>query len=190
MLRKVINLKERDAANQNALQISRGLVEDFKNFKIQIRNRREKIDPGRSEFQAVFKRELWKLNQEGDIMNPEHWLKREMWLARNGAFCYFSQKEGKELQYYKSEDIKSVVAREIPYPSESGRLHAFSLTLQKTDDGLEYSPGVFAAEDEDSKRTFLACIKKFQSRVRAKQEAKAERERQQSGVVGVSSADI
>ncbi len=102
----MISMKYQDM--DTTLLVSRGLIEDYRNFKIQIRNRREKIDPQKAEFQSVFKRELWKLNQEGDVMNPDHWLKREMWLARNGAFCYYSKKEEKELQYYKSEDIKYV----------------------------------------------------------------------------------
>jgi len=178
MLNNVISMKYQNLDTR--VLISKGLIEDYRNFKIQIRNRREKIDPEKAEFQSVFKRELWKLNQEGDIMNPEHWLKREMWLAKNGAFCYFSKKEDKELQYYKSEDIKSVICAELP-EGESCKPFTFTLTLKPTD-GLEYAPGVFAADNEETMRTFLGCIKKFQSRSRQKkrdQEEKREREKKE-----------
>merc|ERR1712008_361597 len=101
-----------------------------------------------------------------------------MWLAKDGAFCYFSKKEDKELQYYKSEDIKSVICAEVP-EGESCKAFTFTLTLKPTD-GLEYAPGVFAADNEETMRTFLGCIKKFQSRSRQKkrdQEEKRERDK-------------
>ena len=41
------------------VHMSRGLLEDYRAFKIQIRNRREKFDTEKQEFQPVFKRELW-----------------------------------------------------------------------------------------------------------------------------------
>ncbi|CAD7967312.1 unnamed protein product [Amoebophrya sp. A25] len=150
------------------VMVSQGLIQDFRNFKIQIRNRRGKIDPANETFQSVFRRELWKLNQGGDIQNPDDWLRREMWLAKNGAFCYFSKKENKELQYYTNEDIKSVVCQEVPYPSESCRAHTFTMTLRPAD-GLEFAPGVFAADSSEIMKTFLGCVRKFQDKVKKRE---------------------
>lgn len=152
------------------------ILEYRQGFKhlIQIRNRRVKIEKSAataSTYQPVFKRPLWKLNQEGDVLNPEHWLLREMWLAKNGSLCYFSKKEAKELQYYTAEDIKHVLLRELHYPNEACREFAFELKLKPPegeDSAIEFAPAVFAAESEEVRKTFLGCIKKFQARVQQK----------------------
>jgi hypothetical protein len=143
------------------------LMEDFKNFKIEVKNRREKFEKTKG-FEPAYKCELWKLNQEGDMMNAEHWLKREMWIAKNGAFCYYSKKEGRELQYYKSTDIRFVTCDTVE-DAASCKPFTFTLTLPPTG-GLEYAPGVFAAMTGDEKDNFLYTIRKFQ-RARAAHDA-------------------
>ena len=130
--------------------------------KIQIRNRRAEIAEGKQrEFAPVFKCELWKLNQEGDSLNEDHWLKREMWIAKNGAFCYFSKKENRELQYYTASDVRHV-RTEVVQQNQSCKANAFQMTLPPTD-GLEYAPGVFAATSEQDMHDFLRALKKFKA---------------------------
>lgn len=159
VLNDVIGLKYQDVDTK--VLISKGLIDDYRDFKIHIRNRREKIDDVNArEFKPVFKCDLWKLNQEGDPMNEDHWLKREMWIAKNGSLCYFSKKENRELQYFKPDDIR-VVGLEKVTAKESCKPHTFILQLPPVD-GLEYAPAMFAAQTPEEEKTFLAYIKKFQ----------------------------
>ena len=54
-----------------------------------------------------------------------------MWIAKNGAFCYYSKKEEREVQYYKAEDIKNVtVGRLAVAKGETCKEHTFTLTLK------------------------------------------------------------
>jgi len=158
---KVIANPDKYTNLDTKLMVSAGLLEDFRNFKIQVRNRREKIDrTTHLQYQPVFERELWKLNSDGNTMEEKDWTLRKMWLAKNGAFCYFSVKENKELMYYRPDDIRYVKYRKLS-DSESCKKHAFELTL-KAADGVEYAPGVFAAESEEVMSIFLGCIEKYQ----------------------------
>lgn len=158
-LNDVIILKYQDVDTK--VLISQGLIADYRDFKIQIRNRREKIeDVNAREFKPVFKCDLWKLNQEGDPLNDEHWLRREMWIAKNGSLCYYSKKESRELQYFKPDDIR-VVGLEKVTAKDSCKPHTFILQLPPVD-GLEYAPAMFAAQTPEEEKTFLAYIKKFQ----------------------------
>ncbi len=161
MIGQVIAHPDKFSNLDTKLMVSAGLLEDFRNFKIQVRNRREKIDRAtHQQYQPVFERELWKLNSDGDTMKEEDWTLRKMWLAKNGAFCYYSKKEGKELMYYRPDDIRYVKYRKLA-DKESCKKHSFELTL-KAVDGVEYAPGVFAAESEEVMSIFLGCIEKYQ----------------------------
>lgn len=75
-----------------------------------------------------------------------------MWLAKNGAFCYFSKKENKELMYYRPEDIRNVSCRQLG-SNESCRPFSFEMSLQEKD-GVEYAPGIFAASDQQTMEVF------------------------------------
>lgn len=97
----------------------------------------------------------------GDPLQDSQWTFRNMWLAKNGALCYFSKKENKELMYYRPEDIRQVSYRRLSYPSECCRPYAFELCL-KPSEGVEYAPGVFAATDENVMHIILGCIEKYQ----------------------------
>ena len=164
-LQGVIDMRYGSKVDTKVL-ISQGLIDDYSEFKIQIRNRREKISEDTnakdSGFHAVFDRkfQLWKLNQTGDANNEGDWLMREMWIAKNGALCYHSKKEDRDLQYYKAEDMKCVTIERLG-SAQSCKANSFSLTLPPVD-GLEYAAGVFAAESQGELDTLLMLIGKFQ----------------------------
>eukprot|EP00392_Amoebophrya_sp_AT5.2_P016808 g17104.t1 len=147
-----------DSQLAKKVKVSEGLLQDFRDFN---RNRREKIDRNSGQYQPVFEKELWKLNSDGDPLQDSQWTFRNMWLAKNGALCYFSKKENKELMYYRPEDIRQVSYRRLSYPSECCRPYAFELCL-KPSEGVEYAPGVFAATDENVMHIILGCIEKYQ----------------------------
>ncbi|CAD7967684.1 unnamed protein product [Amoebophrya sp. A120] len=148
------------AGNQK-VHVSASMVEEFRELR-KMRNRREKID-NHPQYQPVFEKELWKLNSDGDALQETDWTFRKMWLAKNGALCYFSKKENKELMYYRPEDIRQVTYRKLKYPQECCRPHAFELALKTSGDKeLEFAPGVFAAEEESVMAIILGCIEKYQ----------------------------
>jgi len=72
------------------------------------------------------------------------------------------------LMYYRPEDIRYVTYRKME-THESCRAHSFELTL-KPMDGVEYAPGVFAAENDEVMQIFLGCVEKYQ-RIKGKPSA-------------------
>eukprot|EP00397_Hematodinium_sp_SG-2012_P018589 GEMP01019050.1.p1 GENE.GEMP01019050.1~~GEMP01019050.1.p1 ORF type:complete len:629 (+),score=124.86 GEMP01019050.1:148-2034(+) len=115
---------------------------DMKAFRLRIRNQRKVVDESQSE--PAFKSLLFKLNQDGDPKNPEHWLKREMWIAKNGSLCYFSKKENRVLMYQNADDVKEATLS-ILKKGETAQEYAFEMVLPLKD-GMEFEPCVFAAE--------------------------------------------
>merc|ERR1712167_225080 len=94
---------------------------DVKAFRLRVRNQRKAVDESQSE--PAFKSFLFKLNQDGDALNAEHWLKREMWIAKNGSLCYFSKKENRILMYQNAEDLRDATLRVLT-PTESAQTFA------------------------------------------------------------------
>ena len=121
-------------------------------------------------YNQVYEAQLWKLNADGDPQVPEDWLQRRFWLAKNGSFCYHSAKEGRDLIYYRPEDVRYLKYRKM-YGSESCKQYAFELTPAPLDE-LEYSPGLFAADQEQVMLIVLGCIERYQ---RIKQEKERRR---------------
>jgi len=149
------------------------LKQEFNQFRVQIRNRREGVNvAGGSLYQPVYSANLWKLNADGDAHRENDWLLRKMWLAKNGALCYYSEKEQKNLCYYRCEDVRYVSYRKMNM-DESCRLNSFELQLRETVGGTSYAPGVFAAESEEVMQIFLGCIEKYQRIKAAKEKGQA-----------------
>jgi len=129
---------------------------DVKAFRLRVRNQRKAVDESQSE--PAFKSFLFKLNQDGDAMNAEHWLKREMWIAKNGSLCYFSKKENRILMYQNADDLRDATLRVLS-PSESAQDYAFEINLPPRDN-MEFEPCIFAGESEKDMNQWIA---QFQS---------------------------
>lgn len=54
----------------------------------------------------VHKGTVWKLNNDGDPLDHNHWIKRDMWLAQNRSLCYYSVKENKRLVLIDGERLR------------------------------------------------------------------------------------
>jgi len=159
------------AGEASRVQLSANMIAEYREFfKVTVRNRRQKIEPLTESqslpFKPVFERELWKLNSEGDPMKQSDWCSRWFWLAKNGALCYKSDKENRNLIYYKPEDIRDCSYRKLT-EKESCRPHSFELQL-KSNNGMEYAPGVFAAESETVLEIILGCVQKYQAMKKTK----------------------
>ncbi|CAK0823414.1 unnamed protein product, partial [Prorocentrum cordatum] len=42
----------------------------------------------------VFKTMLWRLSPKGALDNPDDWVWRDMWIAKNGNLCVLRKKTG------------------------------------------------------------------------------------------------
>lgn len=136
------------------------MAQELRNFRLRVRNRRQNIasDDTRDQFEPVFKAQLWKLGAHGDRLKEADWFKREMWLSKNGSLVYWSKKEQKELVYYSHSDVVhaaiSISEGRTPLP------WAFQVRLPPSD-GLEHSPGEFAAESDEMRKRWISEFEKF-----------------------------
>lgn len=133
---------------------------DVKAFRLRVRNQRKAVDDEAS--QPAFKSVLYKLNQDGDALNPEHWLKREMWIAKNGSLCYFSKKENRVLMYQNAEDVRESELR-VMAPEESAIPHSFEMILPPKDQ-MEFEPCVFAAESDQEMEMWITQLQSLRPR--------------------------
>ncbi|CAD7928892.1 unnamed protein product [Amoebophrya sp. A120] len=159
VLEHVIHNPDAVGALDAAFKAQLGIHQDFREFRMMIRNRRDKTS-NKDDFKPVYEAQLWKLNHDGDPHNPSDWLQRRMWLAKNGSLCYHSAKENKDLMYYRPEDIRYIQFRKL-YDNESCRPFSFEMTPRALE-GVEYSPGIFAAEEEQVQTIIMGCIERYQ----------------------------
>mmetsp|Transcript_57797 Transcript_57797/g.124987 ORF Transcript_57797/g.124987 Transcript_57797/m.124987 type:complete len:662 (-) Transcript_57797:319-2304(-) len=142
---------------KTVMLMSDGFAKGLREFKLRVHNRRTGIDPTKNiDFKPVFKDKLWKVGTEKDYTQHESWFLRDMWIAQNGALCYFSAKENKELIHYNYEDIAGCeihVEDEGKFPKP----FAFTINLAKMD-GLEVVPGIFATETREKRDQWIAAL--------------------------------
>lgn len=138
------------------------LQADLEVFRMQVKNRRLKIDDDDKEkFEPVFQGKLWKVKGEGDRHKELDWFLREMWIAKNGCLVYHSEKEDRNLIFYTAADM----SRATCSPIQSGdacKPWAFMVQLPPAN-GVEFAPGEFAAESEDMCKQWIAEFKKQSS---------------------------
>jgi hypothetical protein len=99
---------------------------------------------------------LWKLNTGGDVKDPAHWLKRDMWLSQAGSLCYFSVKENKRLVLVDGAKLHN---SKISKCDGGAKQNAFKLEYKGEDDDGEYEVAVFACETAEEYKTWNIKIK-------------------------------
>jgi len=130
------------------------MASEAKKYKLTVRNRRLKIQRSQTnDFEPVFKAPLWKLKSDGDAMKQGDWFKRDMWLAKNGSFVYYSKREDRDLVYYSSTDVANSSLKKAS-PDTSIMPFSFEVQLPPAD-GIEFAPGVFASESEDMRAKWM-----------------------------------
>lgn len=141
-------------------QLGSQMAQKLQAFKMSVKNRRAKIeDRDKDRFRPQFKTKLWKLKGEGNTMKPADWFERDMWLARNGSFVYWSRKEERELIYFTAADL----VRSKVVAIKDGKCclkHAFEIQLPPAN-GVEFAPSEFAANSEEEKQSWMAELKKY-----------------------------
>lgn len=142
------------------------LVQDLVTFKLKARNRRQKLHGAEEAWDPVWKSALFKLKQEGEIMNAEDWREREFWISKNSYLVYRSVKDpdGKPLVYYTDEDLETAVFDTTP-DAESSKLWSFSVTIGAQADGTLFEPGQFAAASEAERERWLEEFRKLRDKV-------------------------
>mmetsp|Transcript_48011 Transcript_48011/g.135643 ORF Transcript_48011/g.135643 Transcript_48011/m.135643 type:complete len:670 (-) Transcript_48011:25-2034(-) len=135
------------------------VAQDLHNFKLAVKNRRMKVSHGsKDQYDPVFKASLWKARANGDRMQQGDWFEREMWIAKNGSLVYWSKKEERELVYYTHTDVARARLSAVP-PGRSCRPWAFEVLLAGVD-GMEFTPGCFAAQSEGDRDRWISEFQK------------------------------
>merc|ERR1712196_638748 len=137
------------------------MVQDLRRFKLEVRNRRQKLatSDAAGEAEAAFQGRLWKVKSEGDRMQLEDWVGRDMCLSADGSLIYWSKKEDRQLMYYTSEDVHRAELARISH-AESALPWAFSVQLPPVD-GVLFVPGEFAAESEAMREKWMQQFERF-----------------------------
>jgi len=106
----------------------------------------------------LFSGTLWKLNTDGDPMNPEHWLKRDMWISQNGNLCYFSMKENKKLIFMdRSRLLRADIAKTNDEDtSKISKPWGFQMKIKED----KFESVMFAAGSHAEREDWLAAIDK------------------------------
>jgi len=140
------------------MHLGQKMASDAKDYKLTVRNRRLKVQhSAQQEFQPILRSTLWKLKTGGNSMKESDWLHRDMWVSKNGSLVYHSERENRELVYYASTDVAKAVVKQVG-AQKSIRPYAFEVQLPHVD-GVEFSPGFFAAESEDMREKWISHIR-------------------------------
>jgi len=123
------------------------MEDDAKTVARKIRTRGE----DQSSIPPLHKGTLWKLNTVGDPNANEHWLKRDMWIAAIGSFCYY---EDKRLVCMDQGKVSRAVVSEIP---KSCKGFAFELKIPAKDDKPD-EVGRFACDAESEWKAWQKAI--------------------------------
>jgi hypothetical protein len=139
----------------STIKLGGDVVKDLRLFKLSIKNRRQKLavqgrDPG---LEVAFRGKVWKVKSEGDKMQLEDWVERDMWLSADGRLIYWSKKEERQLLYYTSDDVCRAQLARISH-TESALPWAFSVRLPAVD-GVEFVPGEFAVDSEAMRERWM-----------------------------------
>lgn len=135
------------------------MAEELQAFKLAVSNRRIKVDDKDDSFEAAYKGSLKKLKTEGDRKKADDWFARDFWLSKNGSMVYYSPKDQAELVYYTAADVHR--CKVVPI-KEGDCVHKFGFEVQlPAVNGVEFTPGVFAAESEELRTKWISEFGKY-----------------------------
>jgi len=151
----------------NAKEFLNALAAFDKRAQNERRNRRLPIPPGlEDQYEPIFKGTLYKVLKIGSRENKDDWIKRTMWISKNGALVYKSEEEGRNLIYWTPEDLHSAFVSEV---SADAAVMPFVFRVQPISaSGATFASSEFAAESEEARAAWIAKIKKFQAMPRAR----------------------
>eukprot|EP00746_Dinoflagellata_sp_MGD_P121514 gnl/MRDRNA2_/MRDRNA2_56660_c0_seq1.p1 gnl/MRDRNA2_/MRDRNA2_56660_c0~~gnl/MRDRNA2_/MRDRNA2_56660_c0_seq1.p1 ORF type:complete len:564 (-),score=114.87 gnl/MRDRNA2_/MRDRNA2_56660_c0_seq1:32-1591(-) len=110
---------------------------------------------------VLFEGTIWKLNSDGDPQNPDHWLKRKMWLTNRGGFFYYSKKTnaplGRPVAGLKIVQVEGF-DQETPYAKQ------YCFEVHPPPIGDEPLPPTTLSTDTDEQRQgWVKCFKEFEN---------------------------
>jgi hypothetical protein len=141
------------------------MATDLRRYRLKVRNRRKALDEktiSADGYKPRFKGFLWKLKTDGDADVEGDWVKREMWLSKNGSLVYLSAREERELVYYTATDVAHATSTAVSdtcsaCPPGSWR---FRVRLAPLGD-MDLQPGEFAAESKERREAWLKEFERF-----------------------------
>lgn len=153
-------IKEVQQHHVSTMRMGLNFVEELRAFRLKVKNRRRPVQKdARGQFEPVFKASLWKVKTNGDCMKEKDWVLREMWIAQNGSLVYWSKQEERELVYYSDHDLSRASFLRVA-EAASCKPWTFQVVLPPSD-GVEFTPGEFAASSEDLLEQWLAEFSKI-----------------------------
>jgi len=127
---------------------------ECRQFILSVRNRRQAINNDHAgQYDPAYQGMLWKLKAEGDAMEPLDWFERTMWLSNNGSLVYYSPKEKRPLVYYMAADVLRASLKKLP-TQDTCKPFAFEVHVSPSG-GMEFAPGVFAANTEKDRDRWI-----------------------------------
>jgi serine/threonine protein kinase len=112
-----------------------------------------------STLQPLYKGSLWKLNTTGNKSDPNHWIKRDMWIAHNHSLCYYSKKEDKKLVLIDGPKLTSSSMHKVG-GGDCAKEYAFEIRTASDEDTKESNSSFLAAESPEELADWLEKLGK------------------------------
>lgn len=132
--------------DDNAMGVDEQVARNIKD-----RNRGEDI----SSKAPIFKGTLYKLDTNGNTKDPVQWRRRDMWIASNGALCYFSIKDNKRLVLIDGAKLPGAT---IAKCDGGVKGMAFEIKI-KSDDNDQETTYSFAVDTDQEYKDWLEKLK-------------------------------
>jgi hypothetical protein len=120
----------------------------------QLRNRRLTILQEEEAANApVFKTMLWRVRRGGDPDVEEDWIWREMWIAKNGNFCFVRKATSENQVYLTRDDLETATIEPVNDSETSVKKHAFRVHVP----GFESA--IFAAGSKAGRECWMSELR-------------------------------
>lgn len=120
----------------------------------QLRNRRLTILQEEEAANApVFKTMLWRVRRGGDPHVEEDWIWREMWIAKNGNFCFVRKATSENQVYLTRDDLETATIEPVNDSETSVKKHAFRVHVP----GFESA--IFAAGSKAGRECWMSELR-------------------------------
>lgn len=131
------------------------------------RNRRMPVpETAAASYEPIFKGDLHKVLKVGSRDNKDDWIKRTMWISKNGALVYRSQEEDRDLIYWTAEDLRNA---DVSVVKDGDAIMPFVFKVSPAPrDGFTFACSEFAAESAEAREAWTKKIQEVRGSFRSK----------------------